>query len=191
MKEASNNNVNLANATRGIKLFSGKDPTLFENWYEKTSIMLSVSRPDIHNVMEGKLRPTEETSAEEAPITRRQAAYDRADHKLFAVLSLAMDKPASYLVRKHRKGTGTRGHGQNAWQELHSKYMTATDEISRCKSAELVTTTMTSGQDPDEYFLPAFLLRDQVGNMGEPITGRNFKDIMIQGMTDDKKTSRS
>ena len=74
MKEASNNNVNLANATRGIKLFSGKDPTLFENWYEKTSIMWTISRPGIHNVMEGILRPTEETSAETAPLARRQAA---------------------------------------------------------------------------------------------------------------------
>ena len=74
MKEASNNNVNLANATRELKLFSGKDPMLFENWYEKTSIMRSISRPDIQNVMEGHLRPNEETSAEKAPLARRQAA---------------------------------------------------------------------------------------------------------------------
>ena len=59
-------------------------------------------------------------------------------------------------MHKQRKGTnGTRGHGQKAWQKMHSKYMTATDETIRCKSAELVATTMTLGQDPDEYFLRA------------------------------------
>ncbi|CAN0299657.1 unnamed protein product, partial [Scytosiphon promiscuus] len=124
----------------------------------------------------------------EAPLAQRQATYDRADHELFAILSLMTEEPASYLVRKHRKGTtGTRGHGQKAWQELHSKYMTATDETIRCKSAELVATAMKTGQDPDEYFLRAYLLRGQVENMGEPITDRNFKDIMVQGLTDDYK----
>ncbi len=196
--DPSYNNGNLANATRGLKPFSGKDPTLFENWYEKTSIMLSISRPDIHNVMEGQIRPVAGTSEDNAmasllsttvaTLAQRQAAYDRADHELFAILSLVTEEPASYLVRKHRKGTtGTRGHGQKAWHELHSKYMTATDEAIRCKSAELVATTMKPGQDPDEYFLRASLLRDQVENMGEPITDRKFKDIMVQGLTEEYK----
>ena len=102
--------------------------------------------------------------------------------------SLMAEKPASYLVRKHRKGTtGTRGHGQKAWQELHSKYMPATDETNRCKSAELVATAMKPGQDTDEYSLRASLLRDQVENMGEPIADRKFKDIMVQGLTGNSK----
>ena len=50
-----------------------------------------------------------------------------------------------------------------------------------------MATTRTPGQDPDEYFLRASLLRDQVENMGEPITDINFRDIMVQGMTDDDK----
>ena len=156
MIETCNINGNLANATRDLKQFSGKDPAQFENWYEKPIISLSISRPVIYTVMEGEPRPTQETSVEEAPLARRQPEYDRADHELFAVLSLITEEPASYLVRKQRKGTtGIRGHGQKAWPKLHSKHMTAIDETIRCKSAELVATTMTLGQDPDEYFLRA------------------------------------
>ena len=51
MMETPSNNGNVTNPTRGLNLFSGKDPTLFETWYEKTSLMLSISRPGIHNVM--------------------------------------------------------------------------------------------------------------------------------------------
>ena len=50
-----------------------------------------------------------------------------------------------------------------------------------------VATTMTPGQDPDKTYLRAFLFLDGVENMGEPITNRTFKDIMVQGMTDDYK----
>ena len=46
-----------------------------------------------------------------------------------------------------------------------------------------VATTMTPGQDPDKCFLGAFLFLDEVENMGEPITNRTFKDIMVQGTT--------
>ena len=69
MIEASNISGNLADATRGLKLLSRKDPTQLENWYEKPSIILSIS-------------------AEEAPLARRQPEYDRADHELFAVCLL-------------------------------------------------------------------------------------------------------
>ena len=60
-----------------LDLFEGNYPTPFENWYEKTSNMLGISRPDIHKVIEGQIRPTEETSAEEAPPAQRQATYER------------------------------------------------------------------------------------------------------------------
>ena len=111
--------------------------------------------------MEGQTRPAEDTSEDDtlAPLlsttavtfAERQAAYDRADHELFAVLSLVTEEPASYPVRKHREGTtGTRGHGRKAWKDLHSRYMTAPDETIRSKSAELVATTMKPGQGPNE-----------------------------------------
>ena len=83
----------MTNASKGLKLFSGKDPTLVESWYEKTGIMLS--SPDIHNVIEEqiKIRPTEETSADEAPL---------ADARLRTI-----ELNSSCLVRTHRKGTWT------------------------------------------------------------------------------------
>lgn len=59
MIQASSDNSNLANATRAFKPFSGKDPTLFENWYDKPSTMLSIYSPGLHNAMEGQITPTE------------------------------------------------------------------------------------------------------------------------------------
>ena len=103
MIETCNINGNLANATRDLKQFSGKDPAQFQNWYEKPIISLSISRPVILTVIEGEPRPTEETSAEQAPLARRQPEYDRADHELFAVLSLITEEAASYLMRKGRE----------------------------------------------------------------------------------------
>ena len=110
---------------------------------------------------------------------------DCAGHELLAKFSLVTEEPASYLVHKHRERmAGPGGHGQKAWKELHSKYMTAADETTRCKSAELVATTMKPRQDPDEYFLWASFLRDREENVGEFIKDRTFKDIIVRGMTE-------
>ena len=52
--------------------------------------------------------------------------------------------------------------------------------------AELAATSMKPGQDPD-YYLEAILKRNEVTAiiMGEPMTGRRFNDILVQGFTDE------
>lgn len=44
---------------------------------------------------------------------------------------------------------------------------------------------MTDGQDTDEYYRLATLLRGQVERLGKYISDRRFKDIMVQGWTKD------
>lgn len=62
--------------------------------------------------------------------------------------------------------------------------MTATDEAIRSTSVELEATTMKPEQYPDEHFLRAPLRRDQVDNMGNPITDKKFKDITVEDLTE-------
>ena len=55
-------------------------------------------------------------------------------------------------MTKHAEGTrGTRGNGQKAVKELESKYLKITNETIRATQEALATTSMTSGQDPDNY----------------------------------------
>ena len=95
------------------------------------------------------------------------------------------EKPAQLLALKHEDETGNGGNGQKAWQELESKFLKVTDDIIRAKLAELAATSMKPGQDPDDYFMEATLKRNEVTWMGEPMTERRFKDILVQGFTDE------
>ena len=61
---------NLINVMRGIKSYNGEKPEDFSDWRKKTGFLLSTQRPDILAVMEGQIRPTEETD---------DAGTDRAD----------------------------------------------------------------------------------------------------------------
>ena len=44
---------------------------------------------------------------------------------------------------------------------------------------------MKPEQDLDDYFTEAILKRNEVTGMGEPMTDRCFKDILVQGFTDE------
>lgn len=158
MMDASNSNGNLTNATRGLKPFIGKDPTLLECWYEKPSSMLSKYRPDIHNVMEGHIRPTTETSTGETPLPQRRAAFT-----IEMIINCSpfcpwqrRDQHATLFASLWEGSTGIHRHAQKAWMELHSKYMAATYDTVPYTSAEFVAATMKPGQDPYEYFIRTF-----------------------------------
>ena len=42
---------------------------------------------------------------------------------------------------------------------------------------------MRPGQDPDDYVMEAIFKRNEVKGIGDPMTGRRFKDILVQGFT--------
>ncbi|CAN0219174.1 unnamed protein product, partial [Scytosiphon promiscuus] len=42
---------------------------------------------------------------------------------------------------------------------------------------------MKAGEDPDDYFTEATIKRAEVEAMGEPMTDRRFKDIVVQGFS--------
>ncbi|CAN0458294.1 unnamed protein product, partial [Laminaria digitata] len=44
---------------------------------------------------------------------------------------------------------------------------------------------LTSGQDPDNYINELTRQRNILTEMEEPITDRNFPDIVLQGLTED------
>ncbi|CAN0352706.1 unnamed protein product, partial [Scytosiphon promiscuus] len=87
------------------------------------------------------------------------------------------------IVLKHEDATGTSGDGRKAWEELQEKYLKVTDETIRAKTAELAATAMKAGEDPDDYFTEATIKRAEVEAMGEPMTDRRFKDIVVQGFS--------
>ncbi|CAN0462263.1 unnamed protein product, partial [Scytosiphon promiscuus] len=44
---------------------------------------------------------------------------------------------------------------------------------------------LTPGQDPDNYINELTRLRNLLTEMEEPITGRRFTDIVLQGLTEE------
>ena len=44
---------------------------------------------------------------------------------------------------------------------------------------------MKPRQDPDDCFMEAILKRNEMTGMGEPMTDLRFKDILVQGFTDE------
>ena len=106
----SNVTGNLINVMRGIKSYNGEKLEDFSDWRKKTGFTLSIQRPDIFDVMEGQVRPTEEThnagtdgedtgSIAPAPLfipgfvdttgralQQRHTAFDRANQDLYVYL---------------------------------------------------------------------------------------------------------
>ena len=54
----ANSNGNIFNVMKGRTKFSGTDPLLFEDWYEKICTVISLTRPAIFTLIEGRTRPT-------------------------------------------------------------------------------------------------------------------------------------
>ena len=98
---------------------------------------------------------------------------------------MVTEAPAAFLVRKHEATTRIRGNGQEPLLELTKKYFEVMDQTIRSKTAEPMATSMTDGQDPDEYFPRTTLVRGQVQRIGEHVSDRRVKDIMVQGLTTD------
>ena len=122
MSDSHVNGSNLFSALRGIKPFSGTNPDQFDGWYKKACFRLSIARPDVFHVLEGQARLNTTTSGATGSLEERQAAYDRDNQDLFAIIYLITEKPAALLVTKHAEGTRrTRGNGHKAVKELESQ----------------------------------------------------------------------
>ena len=91
------------------------DPLLFgEDWYGKAFTVISLTLPEILELMAGRTRPTTGSNGggTAAALARTQAAYDKANQDLHAILSMVTEAPASFLVSKHKETTGIRGNEQ-------------------------------------------------------------------------------
>ncbi|CAB1107119.1 unnamed protein product [Ectocarpus sp. CCAP 1310/34] len=62
-----------------------------------------------------------------------------------------------------------------------------TGKRTRAKMEELENSPMNPGENPDDNFNQKHLLRAQLDKIGEPISGRRFKDICVQGFSDEDK----
>ena len=94
------------------------------------------------------------------------------------------EKPATLSVTKHAEGAcTTRGNGQKAVKELESKYLKRTN--ATIHATHEATTSMTSGQDPDNYINDLSRLRNLLTKMEELITDRYFTGIILQGLTEE------
>ncbi|CAN0595254.1 unnamed protein product, partial [Ectocarpus sp. 12 AP-2014] len=77
--------------------------------------------------------------------------------------------------------------GRAAFEELCNNYDRVMDEFIRAKVEELENNPMNPDENPDDYFNQKHLLRTQLDKMGEPISDRRFKDICVQGFSDEYK----
>ena len=187
---------NVTNMLKGLKKFDGTKPSDFRAWAECSSMVISVNRPDIGLLFDGKTRPTEDARAsddddnsnhnDEARLTSVTARWDRANRDLFVALFLLTSGPAQLMVRKRKDGlVGIRGDGISAWNDLMAKYINKSKEARRALLQQLQETKMLPGQDPDEYFLAAELIRAELDDMGEPVSDATYEDILVQGFTSD------
>ena len=88
-------------------------------------------------------------------------------------------------MRKRTEGARrTRGNGQKAVKELESKYLKITNETIHAAQEALATTSITSGEDPDNYINQFTRLRSLPTEMEEPVTDRHFTDIVLHGLTE-------
>lgn len=108
MGDFNANGSSLSHALRGIKTFWGTNPDQFADWYKKASFTLSIARPDVFYILEGQARPSVATagatSSSQGSLQQRQAAYDRTNQDLLAILYFITEIPAALLVTKHAEG---------------------------------------------------------------------------------------
>ena len=168
----------LASVMANVTHFNGKN---FKMWSENVATAIDSLRPDIVKLMDGEERPTGEGSV----------TWDRANKDLYAILFKATIKAggaAAMIVRKYKDETrrsGAGGHGKRAWDALGEKYSFESDEMIRDLMDELRSIKMTTGQDPDEYFLRAEQLRSDLAAHKEPVSDRQYKDIITNGISDE------
>ena len=62
----TNSNGNMFNVMKAPTKFSGTDPLMFEDWYENTCTVISLTRPEIFELMEGRTWPTTGSTGEGA-----------------------------------------------------------------------------------------------------------------------------
>ena len=136
-----------------------------------------MQRPDIFAVMNGQVRPTDETD---------QAEETAPPHKnLYATLNLATDKAAALLVAMHAYDErGTSGDGQKAMKELEEKYVRVTNETIRALQAALAATSMELDEDPDHYITRATRLWSILAAVNEPVTDHHCAYNIVQGLPD-------
>lgn len=103
-------NGSLFYVMKGLTKFSGTDRMLFENWREKTCTVITLTRPETLELMDGWTRPTAGVTGYGAAgaRARTQAAYDKANQDLYAILSVVAEASTSFLVRKHKATTESR-----------------------------------------------------------------------------------
>ena len=177
---ASDSSTNLATVIKGLKKFDGKDPAEFKTWMKKFCVVLGVTRKDILPLLKKQRKP-------DPADTAAFDSYTRANEDLYAILFLLVELPAALSIQKHEDDTGISGDGQAAFEELCNNYDRVTDEVIRAKMEELENNPMNPGENPDDYFNQKHLLRTQLDKMGEPISDRRFKDICVQGFSDEYK----
>ena len=174
----SDPSTNLANVIRGLKKFDGTDPAEFKTWMKKFCVVVGVSRKDILPLLKKERKP-------DPMDTDAFNSYSRANEDLYAIIFLLVEEPAALSVQKHEDDTGISGDGQAAFEELCNNYDRVTDEVIRAKMEALEHTPMKPGENPDDFFNCKHLLRAQLVKMGEPISDRRFKDICVQGFSNE------
>lgn len=179
----TDSSTGLTNIIRGLKKFDGRNPAEFQTWMKKLCVVLGVTRRDILPLLKNKRKP-------DSGDTEAFESYTRSNEDLYAILFLLVELPAALSVHKHEDDTGISGDGQAAFAELCNNYNRVTDEVIRAKMEELENTPMGPGENPDDYFNQKHLLRAQLEKMGENTSDRRFKDICVQGFSDEYKDIR-
>eukprot|EP00903_Cladosiphon_okamuranus_P011475 g10808.t1 len=177
---SGDSSTNLATVIKGLKKFDGKDPAEVKTWMKKFWVVLGVTRKDILSLLKEQKKPDPADAA-------AFESHTKANEDLYAVLFLLVELSAALSTQKHEDDTGISGDGQAAFEELCNNYDRVTDEVIRAKMEELENNPMNPSENPEDYLNQKHLLRAQLQKMGEPISDRHFKDICVQGFSDEYK----
>ena len=90
--------------------------------------------------------------------------------------------PEATLVRQHENmGSGTRTEGVE--RLVHRVQQQQQEE--RASYEKLVSSRMEKGSDSDDYTVKLINFRGRLHKMGEKSLDERFRDILLQGLTDD------
>ncbi|CAN0488850.1 unnamed protein product, partial [Laminaria digitata] len=74
---------------------------------------------------------------------------------------------------------------QNVARELESKFLKIATETFCMTQEALVTTSISLGQDPDNYVRQLTRLQNLLSEIEAPVSDRHFTDIALQGITEE------
>ena len=163
--------------TKSFPRFDGKNKHDVVDFTDNLEAILSMSAPDIYNILMGEEKPTP-TGDEYL------AKWERNNTNRYSMLCLATSGGAAMVVKRHAGITAREGleNGQKAWKVLEENYNACSNATRQELYDCLNNTKLQRGQDPDEFLYRMETARNRLYVMGEQITDGYFSDMILTAL---------